>query len=142
MPITLSSLEWTSMFIVPLHKVFPFRKLASSVGPPALIALTQKVLKRCPRGLGEAQHPPYVRLRSNWTRDPCLCLKPTVLAQLECLFLGGGLPELGLSVNFLKPQQCYSQQHKLCIKSCWELPSTCTAPHHFKIRKKDANLSV
>lgn len=85
------------MFIAALDKVFPFRRLVNRVGPIDLRECSQreKVLGRYPGDWEEAQHPPCLSLDSCWTRTPCSCLKPTVLAQLRCLFLGGAHTELG-----------------------------------------------
>lgn len=83
------------MFIVPLHKVFPFRRLASSVGPTDLSDCSYtEGPERCPRGLEAAQHPPNTRQTSCWTRNLAYVSKQ-VLAQLKGLFLGGALPEFG-----------------------------------------------
>lgn len=70
--ITYSSLKWISMFIVPLHKVFPFRRLASSAVLQTWVTdHTQKVLKRCLEDGKGAQHPPHRSLLSYWTRGAC-----------------------------------------------------------------------
>lgn len=81
------------MFIVALDKVFPFRRPASNVGPTDLSDCSQGETRSWEGALWDG-----TKLSTHHAlayQAPCLCLKPTVLAQLKCLFLCGSHPELG-----------------------------------------------